>query len=270
MITSQTPFLEVNWAQSPAQAPTMHGVIWPLNAAYGVSRRSQTNSESAQLQLHFIQWSGVHLSQSACTPTALATSKKPTCRTSTANLWLLIPTEEDLTWTKWTYGGATLRIKHSYRHENLYEWSALTTNALYNWNTVTATNIWTSEVHLRRWHPIIGGDWGWEAFPRLKRTYSYDTLRRMKCIDNYRPTQFHRPTMTTTTNTVTMIISEHKHYGQSKQQSTNQAPTILRHPASKKQVYLSRDLARRGRFDETELGTERLGAQALMATLDEV
>jgi hypothetical protein len=44
--------------------------------------------EAAKLRLHFLQLSGVHLSQFACTPTALATSKKPTCG---AVVQLLIP-----------------------------------------------------------------------------------------------------------------------------------------------------------------------------------
>ena len=48
-----------------------------------------------------------------------------------------------------------------------------------------------------------------------------------KCICGQRPTQFCTLTMTTTTNSVTMIISEHKHYGQSKRQWTNQAPTVF-------------------------------------------
>jgi hypothetical protein len=39
----------------------------------------QTIYESAKLRLHFFQLSGLHLSQFACTPTALATSKKTTC-----------------------------------------------------------------------------------------------------------------------------------------------------------------------------------------------
>jgi len=43
-------------------------------------RQSQeTISESAQLRLQCFYLSEVHLSQFACTPTALATSKKPTC-----------------------------------------------------------------------------------------------------------------------------------------------------------------------------------------------
>ena len=83
---------------------------------------------------------------------------------STANLRLLVRTEEDLTRTKCTYGGATLRMKHCYCHEYLPS----------------------------------------------ERTYSGDTLRSAKCIYGYRPTQFRRST------TMTMMISEHKYYGQSK------------------------------------------------------
>jgi len=45
---------------------------------------------------------------------------------------------------------------------------------------------------------------------------------------------------------------------------------ILRHSARKKLASIPRYLARRGRFDKMELGMETLGAQALMATLDEV
>jgi len=45
-----------------------------------IQRQSrETIYESAKLRLHFFQLSGVHLSQFACTPTALATPKKPTC-----------------------------------------------------------------------------------------------------------------------------------------------------------------------------------------------
>ena len=45
-----------------------------------IQRQSrETIYESAKLRIHFVQLSGVHLSQFACTPTALATSKKPTC-----------------------------------------------------------------------------------------------------------------------------------------------------------------------------------------------
>jgi hypothetical protein len=42
-------------------------------------RSQQTNCESAQLQLHSFYFSEFHRLQLPCTPTALATSKKPTC-----------------------------------------------------------------------------------------------------------------------------------------------------------------------------------------------
>jgi hypothetical protein len=51
---------------------------------------------------------------------------------STANLRLLIPTEEDLARMKCTYGGDTLRLTHSYRHERLHERSALTEKTPYD------------------------------------------------------------------------------------------------------------------------------------------
>jgi len=58
----------------------MDGVTLPLNAGiWRIKAKSETIYEPAKLQLHFFQSSGVHLSQFACTPTALATSKKPTC-----------------------------------------------------------------------------------------------------------------------------------------------------------------------------------------------
>jgi hypothetical protein len=55
----------------------------------------------------------------------------------------------------------------------------------------------------------------------------------VKCIYGYRPTQFRTPSTTTTTTTMTMMTSEHMDYGQSRRQSANQVPTILRHSASK-------------------------------------
>ena len=45
---------------------------------------------------------------------------------------------------------------------------------------------------------------------------------------------------------------------------------MICYSASKKITYLSRNLARQGRFDEMELGMDKVGAQALMATLEEV
>ena len=61
----------------------------PKGGHIAIQRQSrETIYESAKLRLHFFQLSGVHLAQFACTPTALATSKKPTCRSI---LQLLIP-----------------------------------------------------------------------------------------------------------------------------------------------------------------------------------
>jgi len=57
---------------------------------------------------------------------------------------------------------------------------------------------------------------------------------------------------------------------QRRRKPTDQKAAIFRHPASKKQVYLSWYLARRGRLDENELGLEKVGPQVLMATLDEI
>jgi len=55
--------------------------LTPEGGHIAIQRQSrETIYESAKLRLHFFQLSGVHLSQFACTPTALATSKKPTCR----------------------------------------------------------------------------------------------------------------------------------------------------------------------------------------------
>ena len=139
----------------------------------------------------------------------------------------------------YTYSSSNLEEAHWQKHfaanigyitraTNTYEGEIV-----YDWSTLTATNICTSKVHLRRWHPTIEGHWRWEAFPRLRQTYSGDTLRSMKCIYGYRPEQFRRPTMTTTTTMMTMTTSEHKYYGQSNRQSANQAQTILWHSASK-------------------------------------
>jgi len=81
MITSTRPFLRVNGAWSPVQAPKMDGVIVPLNAAISKTKgEAETIYQSAQLWLHFFRLSEVHLSEFACPPIALPTSKKPTYR----------------------------------------------------------------------------------------------------------------------------------------------------------------------------------------------
>jgi len=118
-------------------------------------RRSQeTISESAQLQLQSFYLSEVHLSQFACTPTALTTLEKPACRS------ILRPT--------YSYSYLRRRIWH--------ERCALTEETPYESSSLTATNIGPSEVHLWRSHPTLEGHWGWEAFPWSKQTYSGDTL----------------------------------------------------------------------------------------------
>jgi hypothetical protein len=58
---------------------------------------------------------------------------------------------------------------------------------------------------------------------------------------------------------------ESKHW-----RSTSQTAAVIGYPAIEKLVYLSRNLARRERVDDAELGMEKLGVWALMATLDDV
>jgi len=109
---------------------------------------------------------------------------------STANLRLLIPTEEDLSTHEalllpWTSAQAectdiddTLGLTHSYGHERPNKRSAPTEKTPYDWRT-----------------------WGWDAFPGLKWTYSANPLRSVKRIVGQ--TQFRRLTTTTTMTTMT-------------------------------------------------------------------
>jgi len=108
-----------------------------------------------------------------------------------------------------------------------------------------------NEVHLQGRHPTNQALLPSRTSAQAKCTYREDTLRlkdtenekpsldrseiiaaihcAAKCIYGHRPTHFCRPTMKTTTNTVTMIISEHRNYGQRKRQrsfDTQQAKTI--------------------------------------------
>jgi len=137
--------------------------------------------ESAQLRVQSFYMSKVHLSLFVCTPTALAISKKPTCRS------ILWP----------TYG-------YSYLRRKIWHYqSALTAETPYDWCTLTTTNVWRSEVHLRRRHPTIEGHWGWQVFPSLNQIYSCDTLRSVKCICGQRPTKLRRLSTTTTMTTMT-------------------------------------------------------------------
>jgi hypothetical protein len=73
-----------------------------------------------------------------------------------------MPTEIENTMTKHTYGGGSAN-----------EWCSLTTG-----------NICMNEVRLRRRHPTLTlkPHLRWEAFLRLKRTHSGDTLHRVKYI----------------------------------------------------------------------------------------
>jgi hypothetical protein len=110
----------------------------------------------------------------------------------------------------YTYSSSILEEAHFQKHFSYtygYTTRAMNRNGggpVYQSSTLTATNVCTSEVHLRRRHP------------KIKRTYSGDTLRSVKCIYGQRPTQFRRPytTTTTTMTTMTMMSSEHKYYGQ--------------------------------------------------------
>ena len=55
-------FLHLNWARSPAEAPTIDGVTFPMNAAISKTKCKVEwlFSESGQLWLHFFQMREVH------------------------------------------------------------------------------------------------------------------------------------------------------------------------------------------------------------------
>ena len=118
------------------QSKHLQWTEWPYhkNAALStIKAKSESIDQSAQSRLHFFQLSEVHLSQVVYTPTALATSKEPTCRSM-----FRIPTEEDLCmnevlllpWTstraKCTYGEDTSRCKHIQHDKLSFDWSELT------------------------------------------------------------------------------------------------------------------------------------------------
>jgi len=238
MIMSTRPFLQVNWARSPVEAPTIDGVTLPLNAAISWIKGEDRDI----LRVSAVRTTILLFERSAPIPVWVYIYRSSNLAEA-FDIYLRIHNSSD----EYLWRRIFQRIKHSYHHECLHEGCTCTQKTLYKWRYLTATNICTTEVHLRRGHAAIEWQLGWKAFPRLKRTYSGDTVRSVKCIYGYRLTQFRRPTMTTTTNIVTMIISEQKQYGQWKRQWTNQAPTILRHSATNK----------------------RLAVSALMATLDE-
>jgi len=71
-------FLRLNWARSSVGEPTVKGASVPMNRQYREPKaKSKDNCESGQLRLHPFELSEVHRLQWACTPTTLATSKKP-------------------------------------------------------------------------------------------------------------------------------------------------------------------------------------------------
>jgi len=116
MITSTRPSLRVNGARSPVEAPTMDGVVIPLSATISKTKGdAEMIYQSAQLRLHFFRLSEVHLSQFACPPTALPTSKKPTYRSI----------------LRQTYGYSylrrriCLRLKHIEEEKLSLDWSEL-------------------------------------------------------------------------------------------------------------------------------------------------
>jgi len=173
MIMSTGPFLQVNWARLPVQAPTIDGVTLPLNAAIS---RIEVRSDNFRVS-------------TVTTPVLPIEPSAP----------ILV--------CVYTYSSTILEEANLPKHYT-YTYGR---GSVYESSTPTATNINTSNVHSRRSHPTIEWHWGWEACPRLNRTYSGDTLRSVKCIYGERPTQFRRPpttTMMTTMTAMTMMTSQ--------------------------------------------------------------
>jgi hypothetical protein len=129
-----------------ASRSNLHWTEWsyPWIDNPGNQRRSwEKIYESAQLRQDSFSLSEVRLSQFACTPTALATSKKPTCGgiqlplTPTDTLFeQSIPMEEDQSMkevllaltsaqAKCTYREDTLRLKHIYDKKISLDWREL-------------------------------------------------------------------------------------------------------------------------------------------------
>jgi len=145
----------------------------------------------------------------------------------------------------YTYSSSNLEEAHLQKHSTATYTYGYTTRAMnlygggsvYNSSTLTATNVCASEVPLRRRPSTIEALLPSRTSAQVKCTYGDDTPRLkdidVECIYGQRPTQFRKLSTTTTTTTMTMMTSEHKDYGQSRRQSANQAPTILRHSASK-------------------------------------
>jgi len=112
----------------------MDGVTLPLNA---VILRTKS-AVSDDLRISTVTTTFLPIEQSAPIPICIYTYSSSNLeeahfqKHSTANLRLLIPTEEYLAQTKCTCGGDTLRLTHSYRHERLDKQSALTEKTPYD------------------------------------------------------------------------------------------------------------------------------------------
>ena len=75
---NRIPFLQVNYVWSSVGEPTINCTMLPLNRLYQEpTAKSKDDYESAQLRLHPFELSEVLRLQLSCTPTTLATSKKP-------------------------------------------------------------------------------------------------------------------------------------------------------------------------------------------------
>ena len=112
----------------------MDGATLPLNAAI-LRTKSAVRDD---LRVSTVTTTFLPIEQSAPIPICVYTYSSSNLeeahfqKHSTANLRLLIPTEEDPARKKCTYGGDTLRLTHSYRHERLDKRSALTQKTPYD------------------------------------------------------------------------------------------------------------------------------------------
>jgi hypothetical protein len=128
MITSTSiPTSQLSAITSPS---TYNGRsdLTPEGGHIAIQRQSrETMYESAKLRLHFFQLSGVHHSQFVCTPTALATSKKPTCggmvRLLIPDIQLerRIPTDEDQSTNEALYHKERLPKPSAHTEETPYD-----------------------------------------------------------------------------------------------------------------------------------------------------
>jgi len=153
--TSSRPFLHVNWARSSTQAPTMDKVLLPQNAVISKTKgkvRDDSRVSTVMTTIFLFQ-------QSA--PIAVRV---------------------------YSYRSSSLEEAHWQRHfEATQEYITRATNTdrgefVNDLSTLTAMTVCTSEVHLRRRHPTTELHWGSILFPWLKRAYTGERLRSVKCI----------------------------------------------------------------------------------------